>query len=247
MSKNPMLKWVFVSEDWPQSITAIAADDLKNIRRDKLQAASDIFKVMQSRMDGYRQAAGAVFIGVLAAVLAFDSAFVRLLVEPSFWSPGNQKPDHRLVALIVACGVLLLVVTIVGSLVIRWLGQYFAEMTSIIYKIDLANQVFVPDAWLPGVTLYPHKFITTDKVDRCQEDQELVGWWDPAIRWFFWITFGITIINFLFYAFLTWFAWPHTSSPVPVTNLSGPANLAPNAAPSSVPDSTLGEGGATHD
>jgi hypothetical protein len=58
-----MSEWTFVSEDWPQPISAITAEDLKNVRRDKLQAASDIYKVMQARMDGYRQSAAAVFTG----------------------------------------------------------------------------------------------------------------------------------------------------------------------------------------
>jgi len=242
-----MSKWTFVSEDWPQPINAIAAEDLKNVRRDKLQAASDIYKVMQARMDGYRQSAAAVFIGILAAVLAFDSAFVRLLVDPAFWNPGNQKPDSHLAVVILVCGLLPFFVAGVGFYVIYRLGKYFAEMTSIIYKIDLANQVFTPDAWLAGKMLYPHKFIPTAKVSRGQEDQGLIGWWDPAIRGFLRLSVVIAIVHLVLYAFLAWHVWSFASIPPPVTNLPASTNSASSTTPSPATGSVPTDTGTRHD
>jgi len=42
----------------------------------RMQVISDIYKAIQTRLDGYRQSAGAIFLAVFASAVAFDSTFI---------------------------------------------------------------------------------------------------------------------------------------------------------------------------
>jgi hypothetical protein len=59
----------------------------------KLQTISDIYKAMQTRLDGYRQSTGAIFLAVFAASLTFDSVIIRLFFDkPTFELIQSRKP-----------------------------------------------------------------------------------------------------------------------------------------------------------
>jgi hypothetical protein len=106
---------------------------------------SDVYRVMQARLDGYRQSAGAVMIGIFAAVLTIDANFVRLLLDKDALSSLAERAGERHVGLMIVCGFLFVTtICIAGFLVIKNIGKYFSEMTSIVYKIDEANNVWEP-------------------------------------------------------------------------------------------------------
>src|SRR5262249_51882034 len=137
-----------------------------------------------SRLDGYRQAAGAVFLGFFAALLTFDSSLVRVLIDPSFIM--SLLPGHETYLYGVVGGALIIIAGL-GFLAwwtIKKLGDHFAEMTSIVYKIDCINEVFTKSAWVQGYPLYPLNFEATEKVGHREKDPELIGWQDPSIGWF---------------------------------------------------------------
>jgi hypothetical protein len=168
------------------------------------QAVFEIYRAMQSRLDGYRQSAAAIFIGVLAAILTLDSAFIRVVLDPAFLYPRTPPPDHRLALIVAGAGILLTVVCVAGGIIISHIGAYFAEMTSVIYKIDEANRVWEPGAWIDGEALYPLSFRSVKRVGRSSGDETLVGWEDPMIRRFRRISFLVAVFHLILYAPLVW-------------------------------------------
>lgn len=198
-----MLNWTFLQGIPPDN----QASDLA---RFQAQAASDMYKAMQARLDGYRQSAGAIFIGVVAAALTFDSAFFRLIIDPSLVDKfSDSQPAQRFALTAVGgAGAVIVVVCIASLFILRGIGRYFAEMTSIIHKIDEANRVWDKDIWLQHEPLFPLNFRvevqdpSRHNVARSPKDRELIGWHDPAIRGFFRVTVVIAIVHFLFYGSL---------------------------------------------
>jgi hypothetical protein len=80
----------------------------------------------------------ASFIGVIAAILAFDSGFIRVIMDPKIF--------HRLV--VCGCGLIVLVISLGGWYTIDLIEKYFGEITAIVYKIDKINRVWDQDVWI---------------------------------------------------------------------------------------------------
>ena len=175
------------------------------------QPIFEVYRAMQSRLDGYRQSAAAIFLGFAAAALALDSAFFRTVVDPAVLYPN--PPNHRFGYIAIGVGILLTIVCIYGSVIIRNVGLYFAEMTSIVYKIDQANRVWEPDAWFTGEALYPYNFLSTTRVGRVPEDNNLIGWHDPMIRRLSKAIFLFAIFHFLLYGLVAYVSWHVVSLP----------------------------------
>jgi hypothetical protein len=189
--------WTFVKRDWPPvNIQPDAHSD--NFTRHQIQALSDIYKVFQSRLDSYRQSAAAIFIGVLAAVFTFDSAFLRFLIEPG--SPNSNAAHNYdlLNTLVVSAAGALVIFSGAGAYIIWRFARYFAEMTSIVYKIDQANRVWEQGVWLSDDILFPNNFKSNRNVsvDR-QKDPKLLGWRDLALDWFMRLTLAVVILQLI--------------------------------------------------
>jgi hypothetical protein len=194
-----LVKWQFIQA---------AAND--NMLRQKIQAISDIYKAMQTRLDGYRQSAGAIFLAVFATSLTFDSVFIRIFFDKSTFDLISANSKFFGVIIGVA-GLLVVTCCAVSWAIIRNIGEAFSEMTSIVYKIDEANGVFANDALLQGEALYPRSF----RIERSRagvrnvsrsRGEVLWGWSDPAIKRFLWITgilMGLQVILFGFLFYLT--------------------------------------------
>lgn len=174
--------------------------------RQKIQAISDIYKAMQTRLDGYRQSAGAIFLAVFATSLTFDSVFIRIFFDRSTF-------DLIMANLILFSTIIgisgLTVVTCCGVsfAIILNIGDHFREMSSIVYKIDEANEVFLKDVWLSGEPLYPRSF----KIEKLKagvrnvsrsRGEVLFGWSDPAIVRFKWITGILMILQIILYGYI---------------------------------------------
>jgi hypothetical protein len=188
-------KWQFIQT---------AAND--NALRQKIQAISDIYKAMQTRLDGYRQSAGAIFLAVFATSLTFDSVFIRIFFDKSTFDliSANSKFFGIIIGV---SGLLVVTCCAVSWAIIRNIGEHFSEMTSIVYKIDEANDVFANDALLQGEALYPRSF----KIDRFRRGvrnvsrsrgEVLWGWSDPARKRFLWITGILMGLQFILFGFL---------------------------------------------
>jgi hypothetical protein len=136
-NNNMSYTWAFI-----QGVQPGTSDELS--LRFQMQFLSDVYKAMQTRLDGYRQSAGAIFLAVIASALTFDSVFVRYVVDKPKDLPLSTPPLSTLPLslLVVLSGCIVLGVCISGFMIIKSIGKYFAEMSSIIYKIDVANQVF---------------------------------------------------------------------------------------------------------
>jgi hypothetical protein len=102
---------------------------------------SDVYRAMQTRLDGYRQGAGAVMIGIIAGVLAINSGFVRSLLDENLLRALENRPDHYFYFIVLGSGALVQGICVVGWWVIRDIEKYFSEMTSVVYKIDEANKI----------------------------------------------------------------------------------------------------------
>lgn len=166
----------------------------------RLQVMSDIYRALQTRLDGYRQSAAAIFLGVIAGLLTLDasiaSAFGRILV-------GDDVPPaarlllvhHRIGWIILASGFVLLAAGLFIHHILEWIHYYFAEMSGVVYKFDVANKVFGLGEWLAGQTLYPMSFRTTRRLDIAGE--ELLVWFDPSIGMFLMVVRIVFILNIL--------------------------------------------------
>jgi hypothetical protein len=179
--------------------------------RFKIQALSDIYKAMQARLDGYRQSAGAVFLAVIAATLTFDASVIRF-IDPTMLSALRSNTRFATV-LIGGAALVVLVLCATGLVILHRVGQYFAEMTSVVYKIDDANQVFEQGAWIVDERLYPRMFQLGEEpaihdVSRHAHDRPLMGWHDPAIGNFRKITGYILVSHVVFYGALLWAVCP---------------------------------------
>ena len=120
-----------------------------NVRNNSASSAviSDVYRAMQTRLDGYRQGAGAVMIGIIAGVLAINSGFVRSLLDESLLRALANRPDHYFYFIVLGAGALVQGICVVGWWVIRDIEKYFSEMTSVVYKIDEANKMWEVGYW----------------------------------------------------------------------------------------------------
>jgi hypothetical protein len=172
--------------DWPFLNDAVTPGSREELRaKFQMQMVSDIYKTMQTRLDGFRNSSAALFTGMVAAMVALDAAYMK--------SPGDLSAPHIPRLLLLASAAVCFAV----SLLIRQIGTYFAEMTSIVYKIELASKVWEPNIWLPNKMLYPRKFkepinVGIKKGDR---DDGLLGWPDPIILWLKWIAVIIGVVH----------------------------------------------------
>lgn len=200
-----MSKWTFLTQGDPPLTPDAAA-------RFKAQVLSDIYKVMQSRMDGYRQTAAAIFIGIVAASFAMDSTLAKYILDPGFLVRAGDKQSWDAVFTIAVLGSLSTVIAGVGAFMIRRLAGYFAEMTSIIFKIDVQNDVFEPGAWIKDDTLYPPSFNVSTKqnVARGRNAPQLWGWRDPSLNLLGWLAGILFLLHVAVYGVLTW--WFHCHS-----------------------------------
>jgi hypothetical protein len=151
-------------------------------------------------MDGYRQAAAAVFLGVAAAIFAIDSAFFRNLVDLNFYEQLATPAGRKIGYVILAVGVLPSLLALFGALVVSSLTRYFAEMTSIIYKIELQNEVFADGAWIHGAALYPNRFKASSPNVSLDPNEKLQGWYDPSIEWFRRLTWSLFLLHTIVYS-----------------------------------------------
>src|SRR5579859_4413650 len=107
--------------------------DLTNsdLSRHKAQVASDIYRALQTRLDGYRQSAAAIFLGVIAGLLTMDSAiatnFGRNLVD-LIPSDNAYQIHHRIGYVLIIAAISLLLAKIFVVFVLRRIRYYFAEM-----------------------------------------------------------------------------------------------------------------------
>jgi hypothetical protein len=170
--------WIFLQAD------GVSAEHQQRFR---LQVTSDVYRAMQTRLDGYRQSAAAIFLGVVAGLLTLDaslaSSFGRIITGAE-----QIKADHvalvefRIGCIILTSAVVLILAGIFVQYLIARINHYFAEMSGVVYQFDLANKLFEPDAWLSGRTVYPQKF-KTEKEMVINGETWLV-WYDPSIRMF---------------------------------------------------------------
>lgn len=170
---------------------------------------SDVYKAIQSRLDGYRQGAGAIMIGVVAAVLAVDSSFIRALLDEKLLQNLDKRADHYFYFIIAGASALVIGVCIGGAYVIHIIGVYFAEMTSVIHKIDEANKMWVRDHWLQGDTFYPNMFNARRDPARSANvsrdtsiDPYLVGWHDPTINGYRTFIAVLVVLHMAFFSCL---------------------------------------------
>lgn len=173
---------------------------------------SDVYKAMQTRLDGYRQGAGAIMLGIVAGAFAIDATFVRLFLDKELVSSLAKPSDYSFYFVVLGAGIFVEGLFLTGLLINRIIGQYFAEMSSIIYKIDEANGMWRPDFWINGQTLYPKKFriplelpeqrsaanVSRDKT----VDPHLYGWRDPTIRRYQRFTFWLMVLHLILYGSL---------------------------------------------
>ena len=184
-----MLSWRFLQNSDGSGVNA----DL--LSQYQMQVISDVYRAMQTRLDGYRQSAGAIFLAVVAAMLTLDATTVSTIIKAVLEPAKNYSIDRRMgvFALIVGCFVLIL--SAAGAFVIHRLGAYYAEMTSIVYKIDQNNEVFDHDVYLPGVALFPRMFRVIGENKNVSRDDEpnVPGWHDPSIKrfWILTLFFGV--------------------------------------------------------
>jgi len=127
-----MTEWTFVKAENE------AGSDGESLKRYQMQALSDIYRTVQPRLDSYRQSAAVIFIGTIAAILAFDSGLSRVIFDPAILKQAGYYPP----LVIGVCGALLFVFGFGGWRTIILIGRYYAEMTSIVLKIDKVNRVW---------------------------------------------------------------------------------------------------------
>lgn len=199
--KFVMSRWTILDGVEPGSSEELAS-------RMRIQFVSDAYKSMQSRLDGYRSAAGAIFLAVIAATLTFDTTFVRMFIDPSFLSSIQQHGLKATSFIVAGSGLIVVSVGLVALFILERIARYFSEMTSIIYKIDMANDAWTPNVYMEGIALYPTNFrLRSDgqknHVGVHQDDRSLIGWRDPAIRSYRTFTIIVTVIHAVYYAILT--------------------------------------------
>ncbi len=203
-----MLSWLFLRD----SNGDINPDTESRYR---MQVISDVYRAMQTRLDGYRQSAGAIFLAVVAAMLTLDATTVSTLIKAVLEPAPNYKIDSRMGHFALAVGLVGLSLGVFGAFVIHRLGVYYAEMTSIVFKIDENNKVFEDDIYLEQKALFPRLFMRTENVSRDGEPN-LPGWYDPSIKWFWRLILiigilqgavGLVVCRKIVYGSFLWF-WP---------------------------------------
>jgi hypothetical protein len=168
------------------------------------QIVSDVYRTMQSRLDGYRQGAAAIFLGVVAAVVTIDLSFARLLIDRIADAQHLDALLRSRLALAAVLGVAIIpILTLVsGCVIIGRVGAYFAEMSSIVYKIEEIYQLWEPGAWVKDVALLPKKFREVRDVGVHPDDAGLLGWSDPAIGLFVWALIALAFAHAGLYLYL---------------------------------------------
>lgn len=174
-------KWVFSADTVP-------ADEF----RVRMQVISDIYKAIQTRLDGYRQSSGAVFLAVFASAVAFDSTVGKFFFD--------IDSGHKLstVLILLSCSIVFLICS-VAFFIIQLYKVHFEEMTSIIFKIDSANGVWTNGLWLENETLYPAEFGKVVNVRRSKHEPPLYGWKDPLICLFQGLIVLVFVLHMLFF------------------------------------------------
>jgi|GEM_PF-3940837 hypothetical protein len=181
-------------------LEGIKADSAAEARlRFEMQFLSDVYKAIQSRLDGYRQSTSAIFLAVVASALTFDSIFARFFVEKPADQPGAK-------ALLLASGVTVIVICFSAFIIIDRINYYFTEMTSIILKMDEAHRAFRRNYWFRDDSLFPESFRAHKKKVSVSDDGfPLYGWEDPVITIVRGTTAGIGVLHVIYYAAI-WFA-----------------------------------------
>lgn len=175
----------------------------------QIQFVSDAYKSMQARLDGYRSSAGAIFLAVIASSLTFDTTFVRLLIDPTFVNLLQRHGGKPLAFAVVAgSGLIVVIIGLVSHHILTRIARFFSEMTSIVYKIDLANEAWTKDRFIEGTTLYPLNFKRGRAGSKSRDvavidaDRPLPGWSDPAIASYTNFTAIVTVLHAIYYAAL---------------------------------------------
>ena len=185
--------WAFLDENFDKPGNTTERDY-------KTRISSDIYRAMQTRLDGYRQAATAIFLGTIAGLLTLDSAIFSAIGK-IFIGIDHVTPEaHFYSGLFVFFSGIAIVIggcAIVGTL--GHIDSYFEEMTSIVYKFDLANKVFTKGVWLRNDQLYPERFRTKRVI--CKDEEYLTTWRDPSIRLLTDIIWHATVVNALVFVF----------------------------------------------
>ncbi len=170
---------------------AFAEDPPSNETRARMQVISDVYRAIQTRLDAYRQSAGAAFLAVFASAVAFDSTVVRLYFEKG----SLQKLPHEL---IISSAFIIPIICGVAIYIIQQYKVHFEKMTSIIYKIDSANEVWTKGVWLENETLYPAEFGEVVNLRKFEHDP-LYGWKDPLILTFRGLIAIILVLHLVFF------------------------------------------------
>ena len=172
--------WTF----WEADAAGLTPADQQKFR---LQASSDVYRAMQTRLDGYRQSAAAIFLGVVAGLLTLDaslaSAFGKIITGAETIDPCRAALVHfRIGCVIVAAALAILLAGIFIQHLVWRIGYYFAEMSGVVYQFDLAHKLFERDALISSRTVYPEKFRATEKL--VIGGEIWLVWFDPSIKMF---------------------------------------------------------------
>lgn len=184
-------------------MTAPLFDNGAEERIFRRQVLSDSYRSLQSRMDSYRQASAAIFIGVIAAIVTFDSALYRLAIDANAlqWVEilvkKHEVSRESVGFLFIIC--VPFFICLLGLYIIWRHRNYFAEMSSIVYKIETIYNVWDIDLYVSGKPLYPLSFECRTDVAQLRQDRPLIGWRDPAIGEFFMIILAIGLLHMAFY------------------------------------------------
>jgi hypothetical protein len=194
----PTLDWAFANAN---VLNALPDNERLRLR---LQVASDIYRALQTRLDGYRQSAAAIFLGVIAGLLTLDASltsnFGRIIVGVDVVDKSRSpQVNLRITYIMFGCAIMLALAGVFIYWILRTIRHYFAEMTGVVYKFDLANKAFVPDVWFSAQTLYPYSFRTNRTL--IIGGEILSVWYDPSIK-----VFIEAIVSLFFFHVVAFFA-----------------------------------------
>ena len=129
---------------------------------------SDTYMAMQMRLDSYRQSVGALFIGVVAGVFAFDTVYVQMLAFV-----GSAKDRSFIEAFVNFACFFAIVLAVISCYIIWRMGRHFRDITAIVHRIEQARRAFDRDAYVQGDALLPEEFRKPQR-----------SWSDPMIDMF---------------------------------------------------------------
>jgi MFS family permease len=179
--------WTF----WEADAAGLTPADQQRFR---LQASSDVYRAMQTRLDGYRQSAAAIFLGVVAGLLTLDaslaSAFGKIITGAE---TTNALVHFRVGCVLVAAALGILLAGIFVQHLVWRIGYYFAEMSGVVYQFDLAHKLFERDALISSRTVYPEKFRATEEL--VIGGETWLVWFDPSIKMFLTVVRTVFSLN----------------------------------------------------